>query len=200
MAAAQANKNAFIVFHLAGLAECENNMMPGYAWYKDADRHDGSSLTGPYAPFSRQESITIQSALQKRRDVSGAPTNVRQRGMKGQAIQIAACEAGHTRNLSPGLDTCSPVASTGALNARQGRHPMKRIPTPTFIKRIVFPTLAVMVAAIIVLRAHAVQIVGAPKLSAAMSIQEVREKADLKKLPVEEFEDQSLVFPTSPRH
>jgi len=77
---------------------------------------------------------------------------------------------------------------------------MKRIPSPTFIKRIVFPTLAVMVAAIIVLRSHAVQIVGAPKLSATMSIQEVREKADLKKLLVEEFEDQSLVFPTSPRH
>jgi hypothetical protein len=50
-AAAQANKNAFIVFHLAGLAECENDMMPGYAGYKDADRHDGSSLTGPYALF-----------------------------------------------------------------------------------------------------------------------------------------------------
>jgi hypothetical protein len=30
-AAAQANKNAFIVFHLAALAECENNMMAGYA-------------------------------------------------------------------------------------------------------------------------------------------------------------------------
>jgi hypothetical protein len=76
---------------------------------------------------------------------------------------------------------------------------MKRIAFPTFMKRIVFLTLA-MVAAIIVLRSHAVQIVGAPKLSATMSIQEVREKADLKKLPVEEFEDQSLVFPTSPRH
>jgi hypothetical protein len=76
---------------------------------------------------------------------------------------------------------------------------MKRIALPTFMKRIVFLTLA-MVAAIIVLRSHAVQIVGAPKLSATMSIQEVREKADLKKLPVEEFEDQSLVFPTSPRH
>jgi hypothetical protein len=77
---------------------------------------------------------------------------------------------------------------------------MKRIAFPTFIKRIVFPTLAVMVAAIIVLRSHAVQIVGAPKLSATMSIQEVREKTDLKKLPAEEFEDQSLVFPRVPRH
>jgi hypothetical protein len=77
---------------------------------------------------------------------------------------------------------------------------MKRIAFPTFIKRIVFPTLAVMVAAIIVLRSHAVQIYGAPKPSAMMSIQEVREKTDLKKLPVEEFEDQSLVFPTVPRH
>ena len=52
MAAAQASKKAFIVFHLAGLAECESNMMPGYLWYKDADRHDGSSLTGPYVFFA----------------------------------------------------------------------------------------------------------------------------------------------------
>src|SRR5229473_2525823 len=67
-AAAQANKNAFIVFHLAGLPECENNMMPGYAWYKDADRHDSSSLTGPYAVFvTGKHAYTIQSALQKRR-------------------------------------------------------------------------------------------------------------------------------------
>jgi hypothetical protein len=63
-AAAQANKNAFIVFHLAGLAECENNMMPGYAWYKDADRHDGSSLAGPYVFFATgKHTYTIQSAL-----------------------------------------------------------------------------------------------------------------------------------------
>lgn len=52
MAAAQASKKAFIVFHLAGLSECENNMMPGYARYKDADRHGGSSLTGPYVFFA----------------------------------------------------------------------------------------------------------------------------------------------------
>jgi hypothetical protein len=76
---------------------------------------------------------------------------------------------------------------------------MKRIAFPTFVKRIVFPTLAVIAAAIIVLRSHAVQIYGAPKPS-AMSVQEVYEKADLKKLPVEEFEDQSLVFPRVARH
>ena len=52
MAAAQASKKAFTVFHLAGLAECESNMMPGYVWYKDADRHDGSSLIGPYVFFA----------------------------------------------------------------------------------------------------------------------------------------------------
>jgi hypothetical protein len=39
MAAAQASKKAFIVFHLAGLSERENDMVPGYVWYKDADRH-----------------------------------------------------------------------------------------------------------------------------------------------------------------
>jgi len=33
-----------------------------------------------------------------------------------------------------------------------------------------------------------------------MSLQEVREKIDLKKLPVEEFEDQSFVFSTVARH
>jgi hypothetical protein len=77
---------------------------------------------------------------------------------------------------------------------------MKRIAFPTFVKRIVFPTLAVMVVAIIVLRSHAVQIYGAPKPFAMMSIQEVHEKTDLKKLPVEEFEDQSLVFPRVARH
>jgi len=33
-----------------------------------------------------------------------------------------------------------------------------------------------------------------------MSLQELHKKTDLKKLPVEEFEDQSLVFPTVPRH
>jgi hypothetical protein len=77
---------------------------------------------------------------------------------------------------------------------------MKRIAFPTFVKRIVFPTLAVMAATIIVLRSHAVQIYGAPKPSEMMSVQEVHEKTDLKILPVEEFEDQSLVFPRVARH
>jgi hypothetical protein len=77
---------------------------------------------------------------------------------------------------------------------------MKRIAFPTFIKRIVFPTLAVTAAAIIVLRSHAVQIYGAPKPSVMMSIQEMQEKTDLKKLPMEEFEDQSLVFPRVAKH
>jgi len=77
---------------------------------------------------------------------------------------------------------------------------MKRIAFPTFMKRIVFPTLAVLAAAIIVLRSHAVQIYGVPNPSAMISIQEVHEKTDLKKLPVEEFEDQSLVFPRVARH
>jgi hypothetical protein len=71
MAAAQASKKAFIVFHLAGLAECESNMMPGYVWYKDADRHDGSSLTAPYVFFTRHGD-TIQSALRKAGRVGGA--------------------------------------------------------------------------------------------------------------------------------
>jgi hypothetical protein len=77
---------------------------------------------------------------------------------------------------------------------------MKRIAFPTFIKRIVFPTLVVMAAAIIVLRSHAVQIDGALKRPAMMSLQEMHEKTDLKTLPAGEFEDQSLVFPTVPRH
>ena len=74
MAAAQANKNAFIVFHLAGLAKSESNMMPRYVWYKDADRHDGSPLTGPYVFFATERyGDTIQSPY-GRRDESGAPT------------------------------------------------------------------------------------------------------------------------------
>jgi len=77
---------------------------------------------------------------------------------------------------------------------------MKRIAFPTLMKRIVFPTLVVMAAAIIVLRSHALQIDGAPKSSATMSLEDVREKIDLKKLPVEEFEDQSFVFSTVARH
>src|ERR1700730_988305 len=68
MAAAQASKKAFIVFHLVGLAERKSNMMPGYVWYKDADRHDGSSLTGPYVFFATgRHGDTIQSALQEGR-------------------------------------------------------------------------------------------------------------------------------------
>jgi hypothetical protein len=88
--------------------------------------------------------------------------------------------------------------STGTLNAEQGRNPVKRIAFPTFIKRIVFPALAVVAVAIIVMRSHAVQTDG-PKQS-AMSIQEVHEKTDLRKLPVEEFEDKSLVFPRVAGH
>ena len=77
---------------------------------------------------------------------------------------------------------------------------MKRIAFPTFIKRIVFPTLVVMAAATIMLRSHTVRIDGAPKPPAMTSLQDVQEKTDLKKLPVEEFEDQSLVFPRVARH
>jgi hypothetical protein len=77
---------------------------------------------------------------------------------------------------------------------------MKRIAFPTFMKRVVFPALAVMAAAIIVQRSHAIQSYGPPKPFAMMSVQEVQEKTDLKKLPVEEFEDQSLVFPRFARH
>jgi hypothetical protein len=108
MAAAQASKKAFIVFHLVGFAECESNMMPGYAWYKDANRHGGSSLTGPYAFFAtRKHAYTIQSALQKPGRV-GRADQCLLAGMNGQAIQVATCEAGHTHNLPLGLDRCSP--------------------------------------------------------------------------------------------
>jgi hypothetical protein len=77
-AAAQANKNAFIAFHLAGLAECENNMMPGYALYKDADRHDKQFADRALGGFRdgkacQHNPISPTETL----DVSGAPTNVR---------------------------------------------------------------------------------------------------------------------------
>ena len=77
---------------------------------------------------------------------------------------------------------------------------MKRIAFPTFMKRIVFPVLAVMAVAIVALWSHTVQIHGASKPSAMMSVQELHEKTDMKKLPVEEFEDQSLVFPRAAKH
>jgi len=109
MAAAQASKKAFIVFHLVGLAERKSNMMPGYVWYKDADRHDGSSLTEPYVFFATgRHGDTIQSALQEGRTCRARRPMSASGGMKGQAIQAATCETGHTRNLSLGLDTCSP--------------------------------------------------------------------------------------------
>ena len=110
MAAAQASKKAFIVFHLVGLAERKSNMMPGYVWYKDADRHDGSSLTGPYVFFAtRREDMATQSNRHYRKaGRAGRADQCPLVGMKGQAIQVATCEAGHTRNLSLGLDRCSP--------------------------------------------------------------------------------------------
>ena len=77
---------------------------------------------------------------------------------------------------------------------------MKRIAFPTFMKRIVFPTLVVMAAATIMLRSYTVRIDGARKPPAMTSLKDVQEKTDLKKLPVEEFEDQSLVFPRVARH
>jgi hypothetical protein len=109
MAAAQASKNAFIVFHLAGLAERESNMMPGYVWHKDADRHDGSSLIGPCVFFAMgRHGDTIQSTLQKGTTCRARRPMSASGGMKGQAIQVATCEAGHTHNLPLGLDTSSP--------------------------------------------------------------------------------------------
>jgi hypothetical protein len=87
-AAVQASKKAFIVFHLAGSAECEDNMMPGYAWYKDADRHDSSSLTGPSAFFATRKHAYNPISPTETQDVSGAPTNACWRGRKDMPSKL----------------------------------------------------------------------------------------------------------------
>jgi hypothetical protein len=73
------------------------------------------------------------------------------------------------------------------------------------MKRIALSILAVavVVAATIMLRSPSAKTGLATDLaeaSAMMPIREMHAKIDLTKLPVDEFEDQSLVFPTTARH
>jgi hypothetical protein len=69
------------------------------------------------------------------------------------------------------------------------------------MKRIALPILAaaVVVAATIMLRSPSTRIDVAAEATAMMPIREMHAKIDLTKLPVDEFEDQALVFPTT-RH
>jgi hypothetical protein len=70
------------------------------------------------------------------------------------------------------------------------------------MKRIALPLLAVavVVAATIMLRSPSTRTDLAAEASAMMPIREMHAKIDLTKLPVDEFEDQALVFPTTARH
>jgi hypothetical protein len=69
------------------------------------------------------------------------------------------------------------------------------------MKRIALSILAaaVVVAATIMLRSPSTRIDVAAEATAMMPIREMHAKIDLTKLPVDEFEDQALVFPTT-RH
>jgi hypothetical protein len=67
------------------------------------------------------------------------------------------------------------------------------------MRRIVLPMLAVVIAvavAAIFLRAPSTRAHFAAEASAMMPIAEMHAKLDPAKLPVEDFEDQSLIFPT----
>jgi hypothetical protein len=70
---------------------------------------------------------------------------------------------------------------------------MKRIAIP------VLAALAVLVAATIMLRSQPANTNLAAEATAMMPIREMHAKIDLTKLPVDEFEDQALVFPTTAR-
>ena len=69
------------------------------------------------------------------------------------------------------------------------------------MKRIALSILAVavVVAATIMLRSPSAK-TDLAEASAMMPIREMHAKIDLTKLPVDEFEDQALVFPTTARH
>jgi hypothetical protein len=67
------------------------------------------------------------------------------------------------------------------------------------MKRIALPILAVVIAvaaAAILLRSPSTRAHIAAEASAMMPIAEMHAKIDRAKLPVEDFEDQSLIFPT----
>lgn len=71
------------------------------------------------------------------------------------------------------------------------------------MKRFMLPSLAavaVLMAAIIVLRPQATRIDAAAEANVTMPIQEMHAKIDAAKLPAGEFEDQALVFTAIAKH
>jgi hypothetical protein len=68
---------------------------------------------------------------------------------------------------------------------------MKRVAIP------VFAVVIVVVAATLLLRSPAAKTNLATEASAMMPIAEMHARIDMTKLPADEFEDQSLVFPTA---
>jgi hypothetical protein len=60
--------------------------------------------------------------------------------------------------------------------------------------------VALLIAATAVLRSHPSATNFSVATAGMMSLQEIGAAAGLNKLPIEEFEDQSLVFSTAPKH
>jgi hypothetical protein len=63
-----------------------------------------------------------------------------------------------------------------------------------------FAVVALLVAATTVLRSHSSAARFSAGTAGMMSVQELHAAAGLKKLPIEDFEDQSLVFSAAPKH
>jgi hypothetical protein len=63
-----------------------------------------------------------------------------------------------------------------------------------------FAVVALLVAATTVLRSHSSATRFSAGTAGMMSVQELHAAAGLKKLPIEDFEDQSLVYSAAPKH
>jgi hypothetical protein len=82
---------------------------------------------------------------------------------------------------------------TNSLHGKR-QFPMKRIVVPVLV------ALVVVVAATMVLQSQPAGKDIAVEASAMMPIREMHAKIDLTKLPVDAFEDQSLIFPAAAKH
>ena len=63
-----------------------------------------------------------------------------------------------------------------------------------------FAVVALLAAATTALRSHSPVVNFSAGTAGMMSVQELHAAANVKKLPVEEFDDQSLVFSAAPKH
>jgi hypothetical protein len=95
-------------------------------------------------------------------------------------------EAGHIRAARFDL--------TIATISNEWRFSMKRL------LNFAFAVFALLAAATTVLRSHAPATNSSAGTAGMMSVQELGAAAGVNKLPIEEFEDQSLVYSTAPKH